>query len=133
MSTNTELGKAMKDVVEDARILMEATATVAGDNVAKARKRLAAALKRGEADGEAGTDGTAGLFHETVGEVQRLFASAVDRSKEKVVEVRDQVVEKAQSADRILHNHPYKVMGIALGVGALVGLLASLRFCHKRS
>jgi ElaB/YqjD/DUF883 family membrane-anchored ribosome-binding protein len=133
MSTSTELSKAMNDIVEDARVLMEATAAVAGDKVAKARKRLAAALERGHVDGEAGSDDSVGMLHETVGDVQRLLASALDRSKAKAGDVRDQVVEQAKTADKMIRDNPYRVMGIALGVGALVGLLVSVPICHKRS
>ena len=38
----------MSRLAEDARALMTATAAVAGDEVAQARKRLAAALERGK-------------------------------------------------------------------------------------
>jgi len=48
MSRHTTPSKAFNDLVEDARVLMDATADVAGDKVAKARKRLASALERGK-------------------------------------------------------------------------------------
>ena len=47
MSTKTDgSGSDVSQLAEDARALMAATADVAGDKVAEARKRLAAALER---------------------------------------------------------------------------------------
>ena len=81
-------------LAEDARALMSATADVAGEKVADARKRLAAAL---------------------------------DRGKEIYGRVRDKTVAGAKVTDQAIHEHPYHVITIALGVGALIGYLAARR------
>jgi ElaB/YqjD/DUF883 family membrane-anchored ribosome-binding protein len=84
----------MGTLAEDARALMAATADVAGDKVAEARQRLAAALESG---------------------------------KEIYGRVRDKAVEGAKVADEAVHEHPYQAIGIAFGVGALIGYLVSRR------
>ena len=77
----------MGQLAEDARALMDATADVAGEKVAEARKRLAAAL---------------------------------DSAKEIAGRVREK-------ADESVREHPYQAIGIAFGVGALIGYLAARR------
>ena len=101
MKTNDTMNKPMQAVsneidtlAEDARALMAATADVAGDKVAEARKRLEAALESGK----------------------QLYGR-----------VRDKAIEGARAADVSVRENPYQVIGIALGVGALVGYLVSRR------
>ena len=87
----------MNQLAEDASALVAATADAAGEKVAEARKRLAAALERG---------------------------------KEIYGHVRQRAVESARGADEALHEHPYQVIAIGVGVGALVGYLVS-RLCSR--
>ena len=84
-------------LAEDARPLMAATPDVAGEKVSEARKRVAAALDRG----------------------QKIY----DR-------VREKAVERARATDQTMHEHPYQAIGIALGVGALIGYLV-VRGCSR--
>ena len=84
----------MGTLSDDARTLMAATADVAGEKVAEARKRLAAALESG---------------------------------KELYGRVRDKTVEGAKVVDETVHEHPYQAMGLAFGVGILVGVLVTRR------
>ena len=84
-------------LAEDARVLLAATADVAGEKVAEARKRLAAALESG---------------------------------KEVYGRVRERTVERAKELDEAVRENPYAAIGIALGVGALIGILAAL--CSRR-
>ena len=88
----------MESLAEDARALIAATADVAGDKVADARKRLAAALENG---------------------------------KEIYGRVRDQAIEGVKATDEAVREHPYQAIGIALGVGAVIGYLAA-RQCSRR-
>ena len=84
----------MRQLAEDARALLAATADVAGEKVGEARKRLAASL---------------------------------DSAKEIAGRVRDKAVEGAKAADEAVREHPYEAIGIAFGVGALIGCLLSSR------
>jgi ElaB/YqjD/DUF883 family membrane-anchored ribosome-binding protein len=121
----------MRDLVEDARVLMDATANVAGDKVAKARKRLAAALERGKSEGEALMGSSADLVEETVGELHKVLSAALDHGMEMYGDLRDKALDKAKAADEIVRENPYRAIGIALGVGALVGYFTSFRHCRK--
>ena len=84
----------MGTLAEDARALMAATADVAGEKVAQARKRLAGALERG---------------------------------KEICSRVRERAVECSKATDEAVREHPYQAMGIALGVGVVLGCLLAHR------
>jgi ElaB/YqjD/DUF883 family membrane-anchored ribosome-binding protein len=84
----------MGTLAEDARALMTATADVAGEKVADARKRV---------------------------------ADALESVKEIAGRVRDQAVDYVKAADQVVHEHPYRAIGIALSVGALLGYLVSRR------
>jgi ElaB/YqjD/DUF883 family membrane-anchored ribosome-binding protein len=35
-----------------------------------------------------------------------------------------QAVERAKAADRVVRDHPYQTLGLALGLGLLIGILA---------
>ena len=87
-------GNDMGTLAEDARALMAATADVAGEKVAEARKRLAGALERG---------------------------------KEICGRVRERAVECSKATDEAVHEHPYQAIGIALGVGVILGCLLAHR------
>lgn len=91
--------KLMKDlrlVMTDAEELLKATAGQAGEKVAEARTRAEDSIRAArEALGEAGEE-------------------AVERTREAV-----------ESADEYVHENPWTAIGIAAGVGLVVGLLLS--------
>jgi ElaB/YqjD/DUF883 family membrane-anchored ribosome-binding protein len=73
---------------------------------------------------------TADVAGEKVGEARKRLAVALDNAKEVVGRVRDKAVEGAQAADEAVREHPYQAIGIAFGVGALLGYLA-VRRCSR--
>ncbi len=73
---------------------------------------------------------TADVAGEKVGEARKRLAAALERGKEIASSVRDQAVEKAKVVDETVHEHPYRVMGLAFGVGVLVGVLVA-RQCAR--
>jgi ElaB/YqjD/DUF883 family membrane-anchored ribosome-binding protein len=131
MSKTITPSRALRDLADDARILMEATATATGDHVAKARKRLAAALERGKLQGESLMERSGEQVRESAGDLRDLLVHARDRGAEWYGDVRDKTVEKVKAADAVVRDNPYRSIGIALGVGALVGFVASCR--HGRN
>ncbi len=131
MSNQTTPCKDLRELCEDARVLMDATASVAGEKVAKARKRLAAALERGTPEEESCADSPADQIHEAVAKLHELLATARDRGIELYDGVRDKAVAKVKAADDVVREHPYRTIGIALAVGALVGCLTASRRCRK--
>lgn len=128
MRTNTkEQLKEAAGLADDARALMEATANMTGQKVQRARKRLALALEHGKNTGEDLVDASAG----TMQELRDRITAALDHGKEIYDEVHDDVISGAKAADHTVRENPYKVMGISLGVGAIIGCLISSR--HSRN
>jgi ElaB/YqjD/DUF883 family membrane-anchored ribosome-binding protein len=70
---------------------------------------------------------TADVAGEKVGEARKRLAAALDSGKEIYGRTREKAVQGVKAADEAMHEHPYQAIGIALGVGALVGYLIARR------
>jgi len=75
---------------------------------------------------------TADVAGEKVGEARRRLAAALERCKEGYGYARAKVVEGAKATDVVVHEHPYQAIGVALGVGVVIGYLAA-RGCSRNS
>jgi ElaB/YqjD/DUF883 family membrane-anchored ribosome-binding protein len=74
---------------------------------------------------------TADVAGEKVSEARKRLAAALERGKEIYGRVRENAVDGAKAADEAVHEHPYQAIGIALGVGALIGFLVGRRCCRN--
>ncbi len=70
---------------------------------------------------------TADVAGEQVSEARKRLGAALENSKELYARVREQAVEGVRAADQAVHEHPYQAIGIALGVGTLIGYLVARR------
>jgi ElaB/YqjD/DUF883 family membrane-anchored ribosome-binding protein len=70
---------------------------------------------------------TADVAGEKVGQARQRLAAALESGKEICGHVRDKAVQGAKAADEAVREHPYQAIGIALGVGALLGYLVARR------
>jgi len=70
---------------------------------------------------------TADVAGEKAGEARKRLAAALENAKEVAGRIRDRAVEGAKAADEAVHEHPYQAIGIAVGVGALLGYLIARR------
>ena len=70
---------------------------------------------------------TADVAGEKVGDARKRVAAALERGREIYGRVKEKAVEGAKAADEAVHEHPYEAIGIALGVGALIGYLVAHR------
>jgi ElaB/YqjD/DUF883 family membrane-anchored ribosome-binding protein len=70
---------------------------------------------------------TADVAGEKVVEARKRLTAALESGKEIYGRARDKAVEGAKVADQAVHEHPYESIGIALGVGALIGYLLARR------
>jgi ElaB/YqjD/DUF883 family membrane-anchored ribosome-binding protein len=103
MSTLTETQRAklaadLKNVIHDAEELLKMSAGEAGAEVTEMRERIRARLLNAK-------DSLLDLQH-----------SAVERAK-----------EAGRKADDYVHDHPWQSVGLAAGIGVLVGLLIGRR------
>ena len=74
---------------------------------------------------------TADVAEDKVSEARKRIAAALERGKEIAGRVREKAVEGAKAADTAVREHPYQAIGIAFGVGALLGYLVSRRCFRK--
>lgn len=88
----------LKIVVEDAEALLQATAAQTGERVETIRSRARESLQQAKA-----------------------------RLAEAEGQAREQVREVAGSTDEYVHENPWQAVGVAAGVGLLLGLLISRR------
>jgi ElaB/YqjD/DUF883 family membrane-anchored ribosome-binding protein len=70
---------------------------------------------------------TADVAGEKVSDARKRLAAALESGKEIYGRVREKAVEGVKAADEVVHEHPYQAIGIAFGVGALIGYLVSRR------
>jgi ElaB/YqjD/DUF883 family membrane-anchored ribosome-binding protein len=75
---------------------------------------------------------TADVAGEKVSDARKRLASALENGKEMYGRVRDKTVEKAKVVDEKIHEHPYQAIGVALGVGVLIGVLVTRR-CSRNN
>jgi ElaB/YqjD/DUF883 family membrane-anchored ribosome-binding protein len=75
---------------------------------------------------------TADVVGEKVAEARKRLHSALESAKEIAANVRDKAVAGAKATDEAVREHPYKAIGIALGVGALIGFVIARRCSRKR-
>ena len=78
-------------------------------------------------DARALMEATADVAGEKVTEARRRLATALERGRELYGNVRDKAVDCVEVTDEAVHEHPYQAIGIAFGVGALIGYLVAHR------
>lgn len=89
----------------------------------EANAKLAADLKAVVRDAEELLKATAGHAGEKVGEVRQRLSHALESAKATAHHVQDKTVEAAKATDKVIRSHPYESIGIAFGVGLLIGVL----------
>jgi ElaB/YqjD/DUF883 family membrane-anchored ribosome-binding protein len=97
-TTKDKLIQDLKVVVTDAEELLRATASQAGEKAAVAREKIQESLQR-----------------------------AKIKLSEAEVALADKTKQAAHATDEYVHEHPWKAVGIAAGIGLIIGLLISRR------
>ena len=52
-----------------------------------------------------------------------LTERVVEQLKEMIQRAEQTAVDRAKAADRVVRDHPYQTLGVALGLGLLIGFL----------
>jgi len=97
---------------------MEATKLGNSEKAEKTMHDLGSAVREGQAllDDDAG---------ETTSELRAKLKAAVDKAKALYDRLEEKSVAAAKATDRAVREHPYEAMGLAFGVGLLIGVLAA--------
>ena len=70
---------------------------------------------------------TADAAEDNVVEARKRLAAALESGRNAWESARDKAVEGVKVADEAIHRNPYPAIGVAFGVGALLGFLFSRR------
>jgi ElaB/YqjD/DUF883 family membrane-anchored ribosome-binding protein len=57
------------------------------------------------------------------GELRVKLENVIEKAKEVCERLQDQTAAAAKAADKTIREHPYQAIGIAFGVGVLIGVL----------
>src|SRR4051794_34429536 len=92
-----------------------------------ARQRVIADLKSLVRDSEDLLKATAGDVSEKAKEARTRVAGALERARATCDDLQDQTVATARAAakkaDTVIRTHPYESIGVALGIGLVIGVL----------
>src|SRR5262245_5211368 len=101
--------------------------TRSASDIEKSTQKLLEDLKEVVRDGEELLRAGAGDLSERSAAAREKLSAALEAAKETQQRVREQLVVGAQATDRAIRQHPYQAIGIALGVGLLIGVIATRR------
>ena len=90
-------------------------------------EKIVTDLKSLARDAEALLEATAVDLSERTKEARSRLNSALVSAKATCDRLQDTAVEGARVTDRVIREHPYQSIGVALGVGLLIGVLAIRR------
>lgn len=105
------------------------TGQLEADSGTLARERVYADLRALSRDAEELLKVSAGDLSEKAKEARSRLSSAIDRAKATCADMQEQTVATAKAAarkaDTVIRAHPYESIGIAFGVGLLIGVLVT--------
>jgi ElaB/YqjD/DUF883 family membrane-anchored ribosome-binding protein len=61
---------------------------------------------------------------EEANNIRKKLEATMEKAKVMYENIQEKAVTAAKSADKTVREHPYQVIGIAFGVGLLIGILA---------
>ena len=70
---------------------------------------------------------TAHIAEEKVMNARKRLSVALQNGREMLEDLQEKAVASAKAADETIREHPYKSIGVALGVGVLLGFLLRRR------
>ncbi len=88
-------------------------------------EKLISELKRMMRDSQDLLQSTAGAVGDKATEVRERLTETLDSAKRTCNRLEDRAIESAEAADKLVREHPYQSIGIAFGVGLLIGVLVS--------
>lgn len=88
-------------------------------------EKLVTDLKVLSRDAEAMLHATAGSAGDKISELRSRLSAALESAKATCHRLEDKAVAGAKAADQTIREHPYESIGVAFGVGLLIGVLVS--------
>ncbi len=91
----------------------------------EANERLVGDLKSVARDAEDLLKATAGQAGEKISEVRNRLSAALESAKATAQRLEEKTVAAARATDKTIREHPYESIGIAFGLGLLIGVLVT--------
>ncbi len=89
--------------------------------------KVIADLKTAARDAEELLTSTAGEAGERLSGVRARLATALESAKATCQRLEDGAIAGAKATDRVIRDHPYESIGLAFGLGLLIGVLVGRR------
>jgi ElaB/YqjD/DUF883 family membrane-anchored ribosome-binding protein len=96
-------------------------------NIIGRRERVTDDLRSLISDSEQLLREVAGELTDRGKQARARLTSTLESAKATCRDLQDKAVARVESADEYAHEHPYKLVGLAFGVGVLLGVLAGSR------
>lgn len=76
-------------------------------------------------DGQDLLKATAGDASDKAREMRTKVSAAIDSAKETCERLEEKAIAGAKATDKVIREHPYQSIGVAFGVGLLIGVLVT--------
>ncbi len=83
-------------------------------------------------EAEQALSNTAGEAGDKFDDLRERLRDALETSKYSLERLRSEATRRAKQADQMVRDNPYYAIGIAAGVGAIVGILVSRSLSNSR-
>lgn len=87
--------------------------------------RLVADLKQVMKDSGELLEATAGTVSDKAQDARQRLAQVMDKAARTCHDLEQKAIDGAKAADHVVREHPYQSMGVAFGVGVVIGVLLS--------
>jgi ElaB/YqjD/DUF883 family membrane-anchored ribosome-binding protein len=91
------------------------------------REKLAQDLRTVVRDAEELIKATAGEINDKTKEARQRLTATVESAQNTLSELENKCVASARATDKLIREHPYPSIGLAVGLGLLLGLLVNRR------
>lgn len=88
-------------------------------------ERLVADLKTVARDTEELLKATAGAVGDKAHEARARLSTALESAKAACHRLEEKAVASAKATDKVIREHPYQSIGVAFGIGLLIGVLVT--------
>jgi len=76
-------------------------------------------------DGEKLLKSSAQGLTEQARQARLTLADALEKAKAAGIKVKEKAVDSAKATDKVIRDHPYHSLGVAFGIGLLIGVLVN--------
>jgi ElaB/YqjD/DUF883 family membrane-anchored ribosome-binding protein len=91
------------------------------------RDKLVQDLKTVVNDAEELIKATAGEINDKTKEARQRLTATLESARASLTELEGKAVASARATDKLIREHPYPSIGVAVGLGLLLGLLVNRR------